>query len=196
MDDFILYVTEGFNHVMNFNVGGYDHLLFFILIAVPFFFKSWKRLIGLSLSFTAGHIVSLLFVIYGKLTFSTSYIEFLIVVTIAIAAIYNIFTSGNRHRDNHNWMTIMVALFFGLIHGFGFGSGFEMLAAGAQSKLLMLLEFALGIELGQLLVIFVVLLFNFIFTGLFRFNKKEWVQIISAIILGMVLPLLMVRWIF
>jgi ABC-type nickel/cobalt efflux system permease component RcnA len=196
MEDFILYVTEGFNHVMNFNVGAYDHVLFFILIAIPFLFNSWKRLIGLSLSFTAGHIVSLLFVIYGKLTFSSSYIEFLIVVTIAIAAIYNIFTAGNRQRDNHNWITMMVALFFGLIHGFGFGSGFKMLAAGAQSKLLMLLEFALGIELGQLLVIFVVLLLNFIFTRLFRFNKKEWVQIISAIILGMVLPLLMVRWVF
>jgi ABC-type nickel/cobalt efflux system permease component RcnA len=196
MDDFILYVTEGFNHVMNFNVGAYDHLLFFILIAVPFLFNSWKRLIGLSLTFTLGHIVSLLLVTYGKVTFNSSFIEFMIVFTIAIAAIYNIFTAGNRHRDNHNWITMIVALFFGLIHGFGFGSGFKMLAAGAQSKLLMLLEFALGIELGQLLVIFVVLLLNFIFTGLFRFNKKEWVQIISAIILGMVLPLLMVRWIF
>jgi hypothetical protein len=196
MDDFILYVTEGFNHVMNFNVGAYDHLLFFILIAVPFLFNSWKRLIGLSLSFTLGHIVSLLLVTYAKVTFNSSFIEFMIVVTIAIAAIYNIFTAGNRHRDNHNWITMIVALFFGLIHGFGFGSGFKMLAAGAQSKLLMLLEFALGIELGQLLVIFVVLILNFIFTGLFRFNKKEWVQIISAIVLGMVLPLLMLRWIF
>jgi hypothetical protein len=60
----------------------------------------------------------------------------------------------------------------------------------------MLLEFALGIELGQLLVILVVIIFNFIFTGLFRFNKKEWVQIISSIVLGMVIPLLIVRWIF
>jgi ABC-type nickel/cobalt efflux system permease component RcnA len=196
MDNFILYVSEGFNHVMNLNVGAYDHLLFFILIAVPFLFNSWKRLIGLSLSFTLGHIVSLLFVIYGKLTFNSSYIEFLIVVTIAIAALYNIFTAANRHRNNHSWMTMLVALFFGLIHGFGFGSGFEMLAAGAPSKLLLLLEFALGIEFGQLLVIFVVLILNSIFTGLFRFNKKEWVQIISAIVLGMVLPLLIVRWIF
>jgi hypothetical protein len=71
-----------------------------------------------------------------------------------------------------------------------------MLAAGAESKLLMLLEFALGIELGQLLVILVVIILNFIFTGIFRFNKKEWVQIISSIVLGMVIPLLIVRWIF
>jgi hypothetical protein len=60
----------------------------------------------------------------------------------------------------------------------------------------MLLEFALGIELGQLLVILVVIILNFIFTGIFRFNKKEWVQIISSIVLGMVIPLLIVRWIF
>jgi hypothetical protein len=196
MDDFILYVSEGFYHVMNFNVGAYDHVLFFILIAVPFLFNSWKKLIGLSLAFTIGHIISLLLVIYGSVTFNSSYIEFLIVVTIAIAALYNIFTAGNRHRDHNNWITLIVALFFGLVHGFGFANGFKMLASGAESKLLMLLEFALGIELGQLLVIFIVLVLNFIFTGLFRFNKKEWVQIISSIVLGMVIPLLIVRWMF
>jgi hypothetical protein len=196
MDDFILYMTEGFYHVMNFNVGAYDHVLFFILIAVPFLFNSWKKLIGLSLAFTVGHILSLLLVIYGKVTFNSSYIEFLIVVTIVVAALYNIFTAGNRHRDNHNWITMIIALFFGIVHGFGFANGFKMLAAGAESKLLMLLEFALGIELGQLLVILVVIILNFIFTGIFRFNKKEWVQIISSIVLGMVIPLLIVRWIF
>lgn len=196
MDDFILYISEGFHHVMNFNVGAYDHVLFFILIAVPFLFNSWKKLIGLSLAFTIGHIISLLLVIYGSVTFNSSYIEFLIVVTISIAALYNIFTAGNRHRDHNNWITLIVALFFGLVHGFGFANGFKMLASGAESKLLMLLEFALGIELGQLLVIFIVLLLNFIFTGLFRFNKKEWVQIISSIVLGMVIPLLIVRWMF
>ncbi|MEO9952887.1 MULTISPECIES: HupE/UreJ family protein [Nonlabens] len=196
MDDFILYVKEGFYHVMNFNVGAYDHVLFFILMAVPFLFNSWKKLLGLSLAFTVGHILSLLLVIYGKVSFNSSYIEFLIVVTIAITALYNIFTAGKRHRDNHNWITMIFALFFGLIHGFGFSSGFKMLAAGAESDLLMLLEFALGLELGQLLIILVILILNFIFTGIFRFNKKEWVQIISSIILGMILPLLIVRWIF
>ncbi|MEN8815802.1 MAG: HupE/UreJ family protein [Nonlabens sp.] len=196
MDDFILYVSEGFYHVMNFNVGAYDHVLFFILIAVPFLFNSWKKLIGLSLAFTIGHIISMLLVIYGSVMFNSSYIEFLIVVTIAIAALYNIFTAGNRHRDNNNWVTLIVALFFGLVHGFGFANGFKMLASGAESKLLMLIEFALGIELGQLLVIFIVLVFNFMFTGLFRFNKNEWIQIISSIVLGMVIPLLIVRWMF
>ena len=196
MDDFILYVSEGFYHVMNFNVGAYDHVLFFILIAVPFLFNSWKKLIGLSLAFTIGHIISMLLVIYGSVMFNSSYIEFLIVVTIAIAALYNIFTAGNRHRDNNNWVTLIVALFFGLVHGFGFANGFKMLDSGAESKLLMLIEFALGIELGQLLVIFIVLVFNFMFTGLFRFNKNEWIQIISSIVLGMVIPLLIVRWMF
>jgi hypothetical protein len=196
MEDFILYVTEGFDHVMNFNVGAYDHVLFFILIAVPFLFNSWKKLIGLSLAFTIGHVISLLLVIYGDLNFNSEYIEFLIVVTIAIAALYNISTAGKRSREQNNWIILIVALFFGLVHGFGFAGGFKMLAAGAESKLLMLVEFALGIELGQLLVILVMLVLNFIFTSLLRFKKKDWVQVISAIILGMVIPLLIIRWVF
>ncbi|WP_124981815.1 HupE/UreJ family protein [Nonlabens xiamenensis] len=196
MDDFILYVKEGFYHVINFRIGAYDHVLFFILMAVPFLFNSWKKLLGLSLAFTVGHILSLILVEYGGVRMNSSYIEFLIVVTIAVTALYNIFTAGRRHRDHANWITMIFALFFGLIHGFGFASEFQMLAAGAESKLLVLLEFALGIEIGQLLIIFIVLILNFLFTGLFRFNKKEWVQIISAIIFGMVLPLLISRWIF
>jgi len=193
MDSFIFYFLEGFWHVLDLQA--YDHILFIILLAVPFLFNSWRKLLFLVTAFTIGHTISLLLVTFGKVSFSSAYIEFLIPVTIAVTALYNIFTAGRRHRDNTPWLTAMIALFFGLVHGFGFSGAFRMLASGSdQSTLLLLGEFALGIEAAQLVIVLIVLILNFIFTGLFRFSKREWTQIISAIIFGIVIPMLIARW--
>jgi hypothetical protein len=195
MDELITNFLFGFWHVLDLQA--YDHILFIALLAVPYLFNSWRKLVLLVTAFTIGHSISLLLVVFGNVTFSTAYIEFLIPVTIAITALYNIFTAGRRHRNNTPWFTAMIALFFGLVHGFGFSSAFQMLAAGSdQNTLLLLLEFALGIEAAQLLIVLIVLIITFIFTGIFRFNKKEWTQIISAIILGIVIPMLIARWIW
>jgi len=192
MDDFLRNFMEGFVHVLDINA--YDHILFIILMAVPFLFNSWKKLLWLVTAFTIGHSMSLLLAVYGIVTVGTTYIEFLIPVTIAIAALYNIFTAGRRHAKDTPWLLISTALFFGLIHGFGFSGAFKMLASSGENTLLLLAEFALGIEAAQLVIVLVVLIINFILTGLFRFNKKEWIQIVSAIVFGIIIPMLAARW--
>ncbi len=195
MDNFIFYFLEGFWHVLDLQA--YDHILFITLLAVPFLFNGWRQLLLLVTAFTIGHSISLLLVIFGHVSFSSAYIEFLIPVTIAVTALYNIFTGGRRHQNNTPWFAAVIALFFGLIHGFGFSGAFRMLAAGSDDNtLLMLAEFALGIEAAQVVIVLIVLILNFIFTGIFRFSKKEWTQIISAIIFGIVIPMLIARWIW
>lgn len=95
-----------------------------------------------------------------------------------------------------NWFILILSLLFGLVHGFGFAGAFKMLASGVESKLLLLLEFALGIELGQLLVILIVLILGFLAVRLLRIAKRDWILVTSSIIIGMVVPLLINRWIF
>lgn len=195
MDNFIFYFLEGFWHVLDLQA--YDHILFIILLAVPFLFNGWRKLLLLVTAFTIGHSISLLLVTFGKVSFSTAYIEFLIPVTIALTALYNIFTAGRKHQNHTPWFTAIIALFFGLVHGFGFSGAFRMLASGTDDNVLLTLaEFALGIEGAQLLIVLIVLIVNFIFTGLFRFSKREWSQIISALILGIIIPMLIARWIW
>lgn len=194
MDDFLRNVKFGFDHVLDWNA--YDHILFIMLLAVPYLFRSWKKLLWLITAFTLGHTVSLLLVAFGKVSFSSTYIEFLVPVTIAITALYNIFTAGKRNRDETAWIAVGISLFFGLIHGFAFSSAYKMLASGADNEFLLLIEYALGIEGAQIVIVLGVLVLNFVFTGLFRFSKKDWVQIISSIVLGMVIPMLINRWIF
>ncbi|PRP68144.1 HupE/UreJ family protein [Nonlabens agnitus] len=195
MDNFKFYFLEGFWHVLDLQA--YDHILFIILLAVPYLFNGWRKLLLLVTAFTIGHSISLLLVTFGKVSFSSAYIEFLIPVTIAVTALYNIFTAGRRHQNNTPWLTVIIAIFFGLIHGFGFSGAFRMLASGTDDNILLTLtEFALGIEGAQLVIVLIVLILNFIFTGLFRFSKREWAQIISAIIFGIVIPMLIARWIW
>ncbi len=194
MDDFLRNVIFGFEHVLDWRA--YDHILFIMLLAVPYLFKSWKKLLWLVTAFTIGHTISLMLVAFAKVSFSSTYIEFLIPVTIAITALYNIFTAGNRHRDNAAWLAISISLFFGLIHGLAFSSAYKMLASGSDNEFLLLLEYAIGIEGAQLVIVLLVLILNFIFTGIFRFSKKDWVQVISGIVLGMVIPMLIERWLW
>lgn len=193
MDDFLRNVIFGFDHVLDLQA--YDHILFITLLALPFLFKSWKKLLWLITAFTIGHTLSLILVAFNLITgVNMIWIEFLIPVTIAITAAYNIFTAGKRNNHDNSWIAIAIALIFGVIHGFGFSSAFKMLASSGENKVLLLLEYAIGIEGAQIVIVLIALAFNFIFTSVFRFGKKEWIQVISGIVLGMVIPMLIARW--
>ncbi len=192
MDELLFYVTEGYRHVIDFK--NYDHILFFILMAVPLSFTSWKRLLYISLFFTLGHTLSIILSYYDIVSVNAAYIEFLIVFSIAITALYNIFFAGEYTGKFYGWPIMAVTGFFGLIHGFGFASAFKMLASGADNTFLLLLSFAVGIELGQIMVVLIVLLLGFLATRMLRVSQHDWTLVLSAVIFGIVLPMLFARW--
>jgi len=86
----------------------------------------------------------------------------------------------------------VITIFFGLVHGFGFATYYKMITGG--NEILPLLEFALGIELAQIIVVTIVLIFSFIFQSILRFNKKDWVLVLSSIVIGLVIPMLQNNW--
>lgn len=196
MEDYFFYLIEGFKHVLDLRFNSFDHVLFFILMVAPHSFKTWKNAVYISLAFTLGHTLSIILSVYSFVSIENAYIEFLILATIFVTAVYNIVLAGKRVNPSTNWFLLIVTLFFGLIHGFGFASTFKMLASGVDNEILLLLEFALGIELGQLLVIFVVLFLEFLAIRMLRLAKRDWNLVISALILGLILPLLIARWAF
>ena len=91
---------------------------------------------------------------------------------------------------------LFAALFFGVIHGLGFAREFAMVFGDAQNKLLALLEFALGIEIAQVLIVFVILFLGMLFQTLFRFSQRDWVMVLSSIVIGLVIPILLANNIF
>jgi hypothetical protein len=182
-------VQYGINHVLDINA--YDHVLFLIGLTIPYIFKDWKRVIFLVSVFTLGHTLSLVLASYNIISVNAQLIEFLIPVTIIIVALFNVFTAGKGAPKGKVGVLFFATLFFGLIHGLGFAREFKMLAGNTDSKLALLVEFALGIEIAQVIIVFIVLFLGFLTQTIFRFSKRDWVMVISAIVVGLVLPMIL-----
>ncbi|MFC4817964.1 MULTISPECIES: HupE/UreJ family protein [unclassified Flavobacterium] len=189
MQEFWLYFEMGLRHVLDINA--YDHVLFLIGLTVPYSFNEWKKLFVLVSLFTIGHSVALVLSVFNILYIRENIVEFVIPITILIVALYNLFTAGKNNKTENISLIAIVTLFFGIIHGLGFSNYFKAILPGdTTDKLLPLGEFALGIEAAQIIVVFIVLILSYIVQTVFRFNKRDWTLVMSAFILGVVVPMI------
>jgi len=138
------FVEEGFFHIL----GGIDHLLFLFCLVIPF--RRFRALIAVVTAFTVAHSITLIASAYNfgpDALWFPPLIETLIAVSIFYMALENI--AGTRVQ--RRWM---IALGFGLVHGFGFSFALQQSLQLAGSHMLTsLLSFNIGVELGQLLVL-------------------------------------------
>jgi hypothetical protein len=189
MQEFWIFFKIGLNHVLD--IHGYDHVLFLIALTVPYAFKDWTRILILVSIFTLGHTLALILSVFNIVVVKANIVEFIIPITILITAFYNLFTAGKTSKNNGITFIGFVTLFFGIIHGLGFSNYFKTILSGeAIDKLPNLLEFALGIEVAQIIVVIAVLLLSFLFQTLFRFNKRDFTLTMSAFVIGVVIPLI------
>lgn len=189
MPDFWIYFKIGLQHVLDIN--GYDHVLFLIALTVPYAFKDWKRVLLLVTIFTIGHTFALLLSVFNIVTVKASLVEFLIPITILITAFFNLFTAGKSSKQESITFIAAITLFFGVIHGLGFSNYFKAILPGNPTdKVVPLFEFALGIEAAQILVVLAVLVLSFVVQTLFRFNKRDFTLVMSAFVIGVVVPLI------
>lgn len=118
------------------------------------------------------------------------WVEFLISVTILVTAVFNILNAKKKEGKNNINILYLTTAFFGIIHGLGFSSYFKMIASGTESVFLPLLEFALGIETAQIIVVLVVLIMGFLFQNVLNISRRDWILVLSAIVIGIILPIL------
>jgi len=166
------FVKLGFFHILD----GTDHLLFLFCLVIPF--RRLWTLVPIVTAFTVAHSITLISAAYnyapGALWFPPL-IETLIAMSIVYMALENIAVAVPQRR----WL---ITFLFGLVHGFGFSFGLQHTMQFAGSHLLMsLLSFNLGVELGQLLVLVVMVP---ALAVLFRFVVAERMGtiILSAIV--------------
>lgn len=188
MSQFWLYFRLGLEHVLDWNA--YDHILFLIVLVVAYSFHSWKRVLWLVSIFTLGHTLSLFLSVYEIVLVDSSWIEFLIPVTILITAIFNMINAKKKESKNNISVLYLTTAFFGIIHGLGFSTYFKMIASGTESVFLPLLEFALGIETAQVIVVLCVMILGFILQNMLRVKRRDWILVVSAIVIGIILPIL------
>ena len=190
MSEFWVYFQIGLHHVLD--IQAYDHVLFMMALVLPFTFKDWKRLLFSVTLFTAGHTTALLLSVYEILVIKASIVELLIPITILSTAVFNLFTIGKTNRKENLNLIFLITLFFGIIHGLGFSNYFKTLLGGSSnSKLVPLLEFALGIEGAQITVVLAMLIVAYSVQSLFKFSRRDWILVGSAFIIGVVVPMIL-----
>jgi hypothetical protein len=167
------FVELGFFHILD----GTDHLLFLLCLVIPF--RSFRALIPVVTAFTVAHSMTLIASAYNLAPDALWFpplIEALIAMSIVYMALENI-VGGSTVR--HRWI---MAFGFGLVHGFGFSFALRETMQFAGSHLLTsLLSFNIGVELGQLLVLLLLIPMP---DALFRFVVAERMGtiIISALV--------------
>jgi HupE / UreJ protein len=139
------FVHLGFLHILD----GTDHLLFLFCLVIPF--RRLRALIPVVTAFTVAHSITLIASAYNftpDFLWFPPLIEVLIAASIVYMALENIVGAGSVQR---RWM---IAFGFGLVHGFGFSFALRQSLQFAGTYLLTsLLSFNVGVELGQLLVL-------------------------------------------
>ena len=203
MNDFKLYLETGFQHIANWKgqlsfwsqLAGLttsDHILFIIALTIRYQFGDWKKVLVLVTAFTIGHSITLALSVLNLVSYSVNWIEFLIPITILITAISNLFVKKFLFKTKFPPIYFM-ALFFGLIHGLGFSSYLKSLLGKDQTIFTQLLAFNLGLELGQILIVLIILLISFLFVGLIKVNRREWLLFVSAAVFALALNMALDR---
>ncbi|HMD47930.1 MAG TPA: HupE/UreJ family protein, partial [Bryobacteraceae bacterium] len=139
---------------------------FLFCLVIPF--RRFRSLVPIVTSFTVAHSITLIASAYNfapDALWFPPLIETLIAMSIVYMALENIVGGSNVHK---RWM---IAFGFGLVHGFGFSFALRQTLQFAGSHMLTsLLSFNIGVELGQLLVLILMIP---LLEGLFRYVVAE-----------------------
>jgi hypothetical protein len=139
-------------------------------------------------AFTIGHSLTLALAALDVIPGNVAWVEFLIPVTILITAVYNVVvhrfeadieegTFGRRVNFNY-----IFAAIFGLIHGMGFSNYLRAIMSRDELDLVVqqLFAFNIGVELGQLVIVSVVLFVAFLAFNILYIRQREWNLFISG----------------
>ena len=137
-----LYLQFGFVHIVP---EGADHILF--VLGLFLLSARLRPLVWQVTAFTVAHAVTLTLAALGYVALPAQIVEPLIALSIAYVGVENMLVDRlTRWRP-------AVVFGFGLLHGLGFAGVLGELGLPDQERLLALVTFNLGIELGQLAVI-------------------------------------------
>jgi hypothetical protein len=159
------FLSEGVHHILT----GYDHVLFLMCLLFPAVMRrtgrGWQPLptlreavwpvIGIVTAFTVAHSITLALAALKLVSLPSWFIEPGIAVTIILAALNNLWPIF-RGR------VVLVTFAFGLLHGFGFAGVLGELNLPTAEFAWALLQFNIGLELGQVAIVLVAISLMFL----------------------------------
>jgi hydrogenase/urease accessory protein HupE len=166
----LTYFNLGVEHILR----GIDHLLF--VLALLILVRGTRRLIVTITAFTVAHSITLAGASLGLISVAGAPVEACIALSIVFVAAEIV-----RARNGQPGLTArrpwIVALAFGLLHGFGFAGALHEIGLPRTDIPLALLFFNVGVEVGQLVFIAAVLATMSAartFAGRVSFTPPDW----------------------
>ena len=190
-DEIPLYFSIGWEHIISINA--LDHILFVTALAAIYIFKDWKKVLILVTAFTIGHSLTLALSVYDVIRVNDKIVEFLIPVTILITGVFNLFQKNFSPKSLQ--LNYFFALFFGLIHGMGFANSIRFMLANNESIGWPLFSFNVGLEAGQIVIVFIILSLSYLLINFLKLPRKMWVIFLSSIAILVSLYMIIERWI-
>jgi len=193
--EFLVYLRLGFEHIAD--PRGYDHILFIVALTATYLPRAWRQVVAMVTAFTVGHSVTLALATLGLIRIPTNLIEFLIPVTILVTALLNgvelrhgepSHSADSEEQEDMDLaeprggqgMRYALALGFGLIHGLGFSNFLRAVLGGEASIVWPLFAFNVGLEVGQVLIVAIVLAATALATSLLRVPQRAWIVALSS----------------
>jgi len=178
MNDFMFWLKMGIDHIIAWDA--LDHLLFITALCGIYTFSEWKKVIILVTAFTIGHSLTLALCSLGWLKINTPLVEFLIPFSIVITTCINFFSLSKSSSIKYKYIA---ALIFGLIHGMGFSNVLKSLLNKSENVIFPLFSFNIGIEIGQIIVVLLLLLFSLALYTVLKFKTAYYTIGISILVL-------------
>ena len=138
------FVPAGIHHILI----GPDHILF--LIGLLLLGGGWKALLKIVTAFTIGHSITLSLAALNLVTPPPNIIEPAIALSIVFVGADNLVRGGGRD------VRALIALTFGLVHGFGFANVLREFGLPREALGVSLFSFNVGVEIGQLAIVVLV----------------------------------------
>lgn len=177
MNDFTFYFSLGWRHIISWNA--LDHILFITALTAIYLVNNWKQVLVQVTAFTVGHTLTLVLSVTDAIRINSSLVEFLIPLTIVSTAFINLLQKN--YTASSVRINYVLALFFGLVHGLGYANTIRFMLAKDQQIAMPLFGFNVGLELGQLMVVAVILSASYLLVNNSVIQRKWWVGAISVI---------------
>jgi len=175
---FVPFLYLGAKHM----VTGYDHILF--LIGVVFFLYRLKDVVLYVSMFTIGHSATLMLGTY----FGWGANSYLVDAIIGLSVVYKGFENiGGFKKLGISINTKLAVLLFGLCHGMGLATKLLSLSMSKNGLLGNLIGFNIGVEIGQVIVLFLVVTLLNLWRGTASFTKGAYWANLALIVAGFVL---------
>jgi len=196
LSEFYVFLRLGFEHIAD--IRGYDHILFIVALCAGYEPRHWRKLLILVTAFTVGHSITLALATLRIITINDALVEFLIPLTILLTGVMNIVASSPREDGmvegpRARVLKYFLALGFGLIHGMGFSNFLRALLGAEEGIAVPLFSFNLGLELGQICIVFAILALTLVVVRLGRMRRHDWILVLSGGTSGIALTLMVER---